>query len=508
MGEYLATRLYQIGLRHTFVVPGDYNLLLLDKLLTIPAVEQVGCCNELNCSFAAEGYARSNGAAACVVTYNVGAFSAFDGIAGAYAESLPVILISGSPNTNDAGAFHVLHHTIGTLDVSYQLEMAKKITCAAVAITRAEDAPRLIDFAIRQALLQRKPAYIEVPMNLAGEPCAGPGPISAVTAVERSDPDSLAAAVEAALAFLASRVKPMILVGPKLRAGRAEAAMVRLAETLGCAVAVMPSAKSFYPEDHPQFSGVYWGAISTLGANTLIDWTDGILGVGTLFTDYSTIGWRAQPSSSRLFSVDLDHVSHSSVDYSRVQMSDMLEALAKVVKRNDATLLQHSRLRPHPVHIPLAPADSPLSRGEIIRQVQLVLTANSALFVETGDSWFNGVAMQLPRGARFEIEMQWGHIGWSIPASFGYAMGAKERTVVTMIGDGSFQVTAQEASQMVRHKLPVLIFLINNRGQYEEHYYHTVSHCACGRVNFLARSRGVFCHLTLHVFACTRHCAY
>ena len=495
VGEYLATRLYQIGLKHTFVVPGDYNLLLLDKLLTIPEMEQVGCCNELNCSFAAEGYARANGAAACVVTYNVGALSAFDGIAGAYAESLPVILISGSPNTNDAGNFHVLHHTIGTLDLSYQLDMAKKITCAAVAISRAEDAPRLIDYAIRQALLQKKPAYIEVPMNLAGEACAHPGPITAVTAPECSDPHSLAAAVEAAHTFFSSRLKPMILVGPKLRAGGAEQAMVRLAEAAGCAVAVMPSAKSFYPESHPQFCGVYWGAIGTLGTNALIDWTDGILGVGTVFTDYSTIGWRAQPASSRLFTIDLDHVGHASIDFSRVQMTEMLDALARVIKRNDATMLQHNRLKPHPPHIPTAPADALLTRGEIGRQIQQVLTADCTLFAETGDSWFNGVAMQLPTGARFEVEMQWGHIGWSIPASFGYAMSARHRKVVTMIGDGSFQVTAQEASQMVRHKLPVIIFLINNRGQ----------HCPYLTHSFRSSTTTLCCTSLSTVFACLSH---
>src|SRR4030095_1390296 len=116
VGSYLATRLAQIGLKHHFVVPGDYNLVLLDQLLLNKEMQQVGCANELNCSFSAEGYARANGAAACVVTYSVGALSAFDGIGGAYAENLPVILISGAPNTNDAGDHHLLHHTPGTHD--------------------------------------------------------------------------------------------------------------------------------------------------------------------------------------------------------------------------------------------------------------------------------------------------------------------------------------------------------------------------------------------------------
>jgi indolepyruvate decarboxylase len=60
--------------------------------------------------------------------------------------------------------------------------------------------------------------------------------------------------------------------------------------------------------------------------------------------------------------------------------------------------------------------------------------------------------------------MQYGHIGWSVPATFGYALGAPDRRIIAMIGDGSFQLTAQEVAQMIRRKLPVIIFLINNHG--------------------------------------------
>jgi len=74
------------------------------------------------------------------------------------------------------------------------------------------------------------------------------------------------------------------------------------------------------------------------------------------------------------------------------------------------------------------------------------------------------MALKLPGGAPFEIEMQWGSIGWSVPATFGYAMGAPSRRVIALIGDGSFQLTAQEVAQMIRQKLPVIIFLINNHG--------------------------------------------
>jgi pyruvate decarboxylase len=68
VGTYLATRLEQAGVRDYFVVPGDFNLILLDQILQNPRLRMIGCCNELNAGYAADGYARSNGVAAMVVT--------------------------------------------------------------------------------------------------------------------------------------------------------------------------------------------------------------------------------------------------------------------------------------------------------------------------------------------------------------------------------------------------------------------------------------------------------
>src|SRR6201998_3624965 len=112
VGSYLAARLSQIGLKHHFAVAGDFNLVLLDQLLTNKDLEQVYCCNELNCGYSAEGYARACGAAAAVVTFNVGGLSAINAIGGAYAENLPGILVSGAPNTNDRATEHLIHPTL------------------------------------------------------------------------------------------------------------------------------------------------------------------------------------------------------------------------------------------------------------------------------------------------------------------------------------------------------------------------------------------------------------
>ncbi|KAG0481170.1 hypothetical protein HPP92_012028 [Vanilla planifolia] len=90
LGRHLARRLVQIGVRDVFTVPGDFNLTLLDHLIAEPGLNNIGCCNELNAGYASDGYARSNGVGACVVTFTVGGLSVLNAIAGAYSENLPM----------------------------------------------------------------------------------------------------------------------------------------------------------------------------------------------------------------------------------------------------------------------------------------------------------------------------------------------------------------------------------------------------------------------------------
>src|SRR5271163_1389161 len=405
VGSYLARRLQQIGMKHHFAVAGDFNLVLLDQLLTVKELEQVYCCNELNCGYSAEGYARACGAAAAVVTFSVGGLSAINAIGSAYAENLPVILVSGAPNTNDRASEHLVHHTLATHDWSYQLEIAKKLTCAAVAITSAADAPDQIDSAIRTALREKKPAYIDIACNIAAAPCAAPGPISAILGVEPSDAETLQAAIATAAEFLHGKQKPILLIGSKLRAAGAEKQAIELADALGCAVTVMAAAKSFFPENHPQFAGIYWGEVSAPGAREIFDWADSVVCIGTIFNDYSTVGWTAMPSGAGVLTADQHRVYLEGHDFGGVHLRDFLSGLASKVQKRTATMVEYRRIRARwePEH-PAKP-DGKLMRTEIFRQVQALITPETTVIAETGDSWFNGMRMKLPGGARFEIEM-------------------------------------------------------------------------------------------------------
>ncbi|MBO1360221.1 alpha-keto acid decarboxylase family protein [Acetobacter sacchari] len=469
VGAYLAERFAQIGLKHHFAVAGDYNLVLLDQLLKNRECEQVYCSNELNCGFSAEGYARANGAAAAVVTFSVGALSALNAIGGAYAENLPVILVSGAPNSNDHGSGHILHHTIGTTDYGYQLRIAKELTCAAVSITSAEDAPEKIDYVIRTALREKKPAYIEIACNVSGQPCRAPGPISAVVAEAPSDADTLQAAVKAVAEFIEKKEKPVILIGSKLRAAGAEEAAIRLADALGCSVATMGAAKSFFPEDHPGYIGTFWGSASSPKVNDVFNWADGVLALACIFNDYSTEGWTEWPKGANVVNADKEVTKVADLAFDSIHLRDLLDGVAKQFAgktKKDATMVEYRRIGGGVAENTMeAPAKGgKLTREHIQRTLQSIVTSETTIFGETGDSWFNVARTKLPRGARVEYEMQWGHIGWSVPAMFGYAVATPERRNILMVGDGSFQLTAQEVGQMVRRKLPVIIFLINNAG--------------------------------------------
>ncbi|GHB97560.1 thiamine pyrophosphate-binding protein [Cerasicoccus arenae] len=464
VGSYLATRLEQIGVRHYFAVPGDYNLVLLDQLLKNQRMQFVGCCNELNLGYACDGYARATGVAAGFVTFSVGGLSAINAIAGAYAEDLPIIFVSGGPNTNAWPENRPLHHTLGEVRYRYQLDMFKMVTACAVSIEHIDDAPELIDRAINECLRRRKPVYIEIACNLAGENIPS-APNQKLTAPVPCDEAALDAAVEHAATMLNTAIKPVLVGGVKLRPWEAEPAFAQLAEASGYAVAMMPNAKGFFPESHPQYIGTYWGPVSTPGCGEIVESSDAYLYAGPTFTDYTTVGYSAMINKDKLIQANPERVKLPGRTYNNVPLPLFLSKLAEKLKLNPTSLEAWKRLRPEPCCRPQVTPDTKLLTRYVTDRIENMLTPDMTLLAETGDSWFNGVKTKLPDGANFEIQMQYGSIGWSVGATLGYAMAMKgERRVISMIGDGSFQLTAQELSTIIRYELNPIIFLINNRG--------------------------------------------
>ena len=111
LAEFILYLIKKQNVRHIFGVPGDYNLAFLDFIEADPDMQWIGSCNELNASYAADGYARNNGFSVLVTTHGVGELSSMNGIAGSYAENVPVLHIVGYPSTKALNDELPIHHT-------------------------------------------------------------------------------------------------------------------------------------------------------------------------------------------------------------------------------------------------------------------------------------------------------------------------------------------------------------------------------------------------------------
>lgn len=461
VGSYLATRLQQIGLKDYFAIPGDFNLTLLDEMLLNKNLRMINCCNELNAGYAADGYARAKGCAALVLTYSVGGLSAVNAVAGAYAEDLPVIVVSGGPNTLTSIHQPILHHTLGLRDYTYVRDIFARITVNSVIINDPLEAPMQIDHAIRTALKMRKPVYLEIACNISNSKVSPPQGCS-LFPEDRSDPVMLKEAVEHVAQFLNRAVKPVVVAGGKLRAWKGCDSLEAFAKKSRYAVACLPDAKGFFPEDHPNFVGIYWGSVSSPGCGELVESSDAYLFLGPRFTDYTTVGFTALINPKKLVLAMPTFVQVEGKTYDHVYLPDLIRGLTERLTPNDAALSIYRRIQGKAEYPLAGDLKGPLTTRRLFANIQGLLDEHTNVVAETGDSWFNGLGLSLPKGAVYESQMQYGSIGWSVGALLGTAAANPKRRTIGLIGDGSFQMTAQEISTLIRYNIPAIVFLINN----------------------------------------------
>ncbi|XP_075637901.1 pyruvate decarboxylase 1-like [Castanea sativa] len=475
LGRYLAHRLIQIGVTDIFSVPGDFNLTLLDHLIAEPGLTNVGCCNELNAGYAADGYARSRGVGACVVTFTVGGLSVLNAIAGAYSENLPLICIVGGPISNDYGTNRILHHTIGLPDFSQELRCFRTVTCYQAVVNNLEDAHELIDTAISTSLKESKPVYVSISCNLAGipHPTFSREPVPFSFSPRLSNQMGLEAALEAAAKFLDKAVKPVLVGGPKLRVANATDAFVELADACGYPLAMMPPAKGLVPEHHPHFIGTYWGAVSTPFCAEIVESADAYLFAGPIFNDFTSVGYSLLLKKEKAIIVQPNRVViGNGPAFGCILMKDFLRALGKRLKCNTTAYENYHRISVPEGHPLKSAPKEPLRVSVLFQHIQNMLSSETAVIAEAGDSWFNCQKLKLPRGCGYEFQLQYGSVGWSVGATLGYAQAVPEKRVIACIGDGSFQFTVQDVSTMIRYGQRAIIFLINNGGYTTEAVIH------------------------------------
>lgn len=334
----------------------------------------------------------------------------------------------------------------------------------------------MIDRAIITAFSSKKPVYLEIPCNLSNETVIVPSCSNAVPKERRISSDAIVLhrCIKDILVGISKATRPIIVVGSKTKTDNIDH-LRSFVKSLGCAVAVLPDAKGSISEQDPQFIGCYWGSISSPHVAEITDSSDLVIMVGPLLNDYTTVGWNAVLPEEKVLSICPHHVQFGETYYAGLEMRDILKSLASQhIDSNDSSLQLFNRYRNFALKSNVIyDKNSPLSMLSIRDILEVALTPTTTLLAETGDSWFLANSLRLPQGCRFHVQMQYGSIGWSVGATLGVsAYEGRQRQIISLIGDGSFQTCAQEISTIIRNNFKATIILLNNDGYSIERQIH------------------------------------
>ncbi|KAM5441315.1 putative pyruvate decarboxylase [Microsporum ferrugineum] len=472
VAEYLFKRLHQMGIRSVHGVPGDYNLAALDYL---PKCELhwVGNCNELNAGYAADGYARINGMAALFTTFGVGELSALNAVAGAYSEYVPIVHIVGQPSTSSQRDGMLLHHTLGNGDFNVFANMSAGISCSVAKLNDSRDAAAYIDSTLRECWIHSQPVYITLPLDMVYQKIEGKRlktPIDLQLPPNKEEYENYV--VDTVLKYLQAAKRPAIIVDACAIRHRVLDEIHDLVSKSGLPTFVAPMGKGAVDETLPNYGGVYAGDGSTAQVREHVEASDLILSIGGIKSDFNTTGFTYRVS--RLNTIDF-HSNHVVVRYSEYPGIRMKGVLRKVVDRmGKLNITPPPKQENVPEENPQFPAPT-IAHSWLWPAVAKWLQEDDIVITETGTSSFGIWGTRFPKGVTALSQVLWGSIGYSLGACQGAALATKEKTcrrTILFIGDGSFQLTVQEISTMIRNELTPIIFVICNNGYTIERYIH------------------------------------
>ncbi|HCH7412824.1 TPA: alpha-keto acid decarboxylase family protein [Salmonella enterica] len=464
VADYLLDRLAGCGIGHLFGVPGDYNLQFLDHVIDHPTLRWVGCANELNAAYAADGYARMSGAGALLTTFGVGELSAINGIAGSYAEYVPVLHIVGAPCSAAQQRGELMHHTLGDGDFRHFYRMSQAIS-AASAILDEQNACFEIDRVLGEMLAARRPGYIMLPADVAKKTAIPPTQALALPVHEAQSGVETAFRYHARQCLMNSRRIALLADFLAGRFGLRPLLQRWMAET-PIAHATLLMGKGLFDEQHPNFVGTYSAGASSKEVRQAIEDADRVICVGTRFVDTLTAGFTQQLPAERTLEIQ-PYASRIGETWFNLPMAQAVSTLRE--------LCLECAFAPPPTRSAGQPVR--IDKGELTQEsfwqtLQQYLKPGDIILVDQGTAAFGAAALSLPDGAEVVVQPLWGSIGYSLPAAFGAQTACPDRRVILIIGDGAAQLTIQEMGSMLRDGQAPVILLLNNDGYTVERAIH------------------------------------
>ncbi len=471
-----------LGVSHVFEVTGGGAMHLNDSLGQ-SGLEYVCMLHEQAAAMAAESYAKvRNDIGVCLVTTGPGGTNALTGVAGAWLDSTPMLVISGQVKRADLkGNTGVRQMGVQEVDV---VAMAAPITKYAVTVLEPNDIRFHMEKAVHLARTGRPgPVWIDIPLDVQGsmiEPSELRGFLPADTPPLRgaATPAKITAAVARTIRMLNASKRPVLLIGNGVRLGNARAEMRELGDALQLPVLTTWPAHDMVPDDHPLMIGRP-GPVAPRGANFALQNSDFVLALGARL-DLVVTGYAPQnfARAAKKVMVDVDPSELKKMTGTvqlpvcadvKAFIAELMAQLAAIKERKRTKW--YARCADWKTKYPVVlPEYRGLSTGVSTYVLAEAISAASASedVIVSGSSGAGieifVLAATLKEGQRLFLTTALGAMGNGIPGVIGACLAHARRRTITVDGDGGLQLNIQELEVIRRLQLPIKLFVLNNDG--------------------------------------------
>ena len=454
ISAHLVRRLREHGVDTGFGIVGDYALRLFADL-EAEGFPVLVTADEQGSGFAADAYARLRGLGVVACTYGVGGLKLANAVANAWAEQVPLLVVSGAPGLSERVHGALLHHRVKNFDT--QMLVLTDLTVAQASLSDPRTAATEIDRVMAKVLESQRPGYLEIPRDLIESPIAGvPGPIE----LKHADVNHkhLAAAVADVLSALAEAQSVVIQAGVMVERRMLGNALLGLAEHLAIPVATSSMSKGVFPERHPLALGVYQGAVSPSSIVERVESADLVLRLGVLPTDLNLGAYTTHLPSAHLIDCTDTDVSVGPRTYRHVPLTAFLPALLEAVAATPDTSTTAPLIQP--VFTPQGQVEIHVER--LIAAVAAHMDSRHGLIVDPGDCLFASVELPVPAWSL--ASAYYATMGYAMPAAIGAGKADPEHRPVVLVGDGAFAMTGLEAGWAAFHGVNPIVIVLDNHG--------------------------------------------
>ncbi|MBC7801581.1 MAG: indolepyruvate/phenylpyruvate decarboxylase [Gemmatimonadaceae bacterium] len=453
LGRALLDALHGHGAREVFGIPGDFVLPFFKVIEESGVLPFYTLSHEPAVGFAADAAARFRGGiSVAVATWGAGAFNLVNPVAGAYAERVPVVVISGAPGVHERASGWRLHHMSRAIDT--QTRVFREITCDQAVLDDPARAPAEIARVLRSAREKSLPVYIELPRDLVGADIAPVHMLPASPVL----PAALHEAAAEILARLRTAASPCIMVDVEVRRYGVEARVAELAARLGIPVVTTFMGRGLLSAHRDVVRGTYMGAAGQRAVTDLVEGSDALLLLGVILSDTNfAVSERKIDMRRAMLAIDRQvQVGHHA--YPDIPLDALVDTLVAHGGTGGHALPQAMPPERYPEH--LVADDTPIAPSDIAAAINDLFARHGPLPIaaDMGDCLFT--AMEI-RNTDLVAPGYYAGMGYGVPAGLGACVAAGARPLI-LVGDGAFQMTGFELGNCRRYGWDPIVIVFNN----------------------------------------------